>query len=41
MGTRLNDDKLIDSIFNLTSIINDIDERQKFLDTIDEIIAMD
>lgn len=40
MGTRLTDDKLIDSIFNLTSIINDMDERQKFLDKINEIISM-
>ena len=41
MGTRLTDDKLIDFIFNLTSIINDMDERQKFLGKINEIISMD
>jgi hypothetical protein len=38
MGTRLTDDALIDSIFNLTSIINDMDKREEFLDKIKEIL---
>ena len=41
MGIRLTDDKLIDFIFNLTSIINDMDKRQEFLDKIKEILTMD
>lgn len=41
MGARLSKDHLIDSIFNLTSIINDMDERQKFLERINQIIEMD
>lgn len=40
MGTRLSSDKLIDSIFNLTSIINDMESREEFLDKIKEIIKM-
>lgn len=38
MGTRLTDDALIDSIFNLTSIINDMDKREEFLGKIKEIL---
>ena len=38
MGTRLADDSLINSIFNLTSIINDMDKREEFLDKIKEIL---
>lgn len=41
MGARLPSDKLIDSIFNLTSIINDMDKRQEFLAKIEEIIGME
>jgi hypothetical protein len=41
MGSRLTADQIIDSIFNLTSIINDMDERQKFLERINQIIEMD
>ncbi|MFC2155027.1 XcyI family restriction endonuclease [Acidobacteriota bacterium] len=40
MASRLKEDKLIDFIFNLTSIINDMDKRQEFLDKIKEIITM-
>ncbi|MCI0471901.1 MAG: XcyI family restriction endonuclease, partial [Candidatus Aminicenantes bacterium] len=38
MDMRLSDDKLINFIFNLTSIINDMDKREEFLVKIREII---
>jgi len=41
MGTRLTDDSLINSIFNLTSIINDMEKREIFLDKIKEILDKD
>jgi hypothetical protein len=40
METRLNKDKLIDSIFNLTAIIYDMDKRDEFLKNIKEIINL-
>lgn len=40
METRLRKDKLIDHIFNLTSIVNDMDKRQEFLDKIKKVILM-
>jgi hypothetical protein len=39
MRARL-DDEVCDSFFNLTSIINDMEQRQEFLEKIKEIIAM-
>lgn len=41
MGIRFSDDNLIDFIYNLTSVINDMDKRQEFLDKIKEIITKD
>jgi hypothetical protein len=41
MGARLAEDQLIDFIFNLTSIINDMEKRQEFLERIKQIIEMD
>lgn len=41
MGTRFPDYKGIDAIFNLTSIIYDMDKRQEFLVKIKEIIGME
>jgi len=41
MSARLAEDQLIDSIFNLTSIINDMEKRQEFLEKIKQIIEMD
>jgi hypothetical protein len=41
MGTRLTDDSLIDAIFNLTSIINDMDKREEFLDKIKDILEIE
>ncbi len=38
MNARLSKDKLIDFIFNLTAIINDMDYRQEFLNKIKEVL---
>jgi hypothetical protein len=38
MDMRLRNDRLINFIFNLTSIINDMDKREEFLVKIKEII---